>query len=209
MPKYIKTKICNKCGEEKSLDHFSKTKRIKSGYISICKDCCNKQSNERRKVRRIEDPEYRAKEISQSKKWRTENRDKKNDYKRKYEKDRYHNDPIHRMKMLYYSSVNNALSGNKRGKLKYLGCSLEHLQEHLESQFEDGMTLDNRGVGKGKWHVDHILPLAAAKGDEDKIIMLCHYTNLRPMWSHENEAKGDKHCPKELEAYFEERKAAK
>ena len=201
-------KKCTKCLEEKLLDCFNKTTRIKSGYISICKECSNKKANIRRKVRRIKDPEYRAKDIAQSKRWRTENRDKKNEYKRKYENDRYHNDPIYRLKMLYYSSINKALSRNKRGKLKYLGCSLEYLQEHLKSQFEEGMTLKNRGVGKGKWHVDHILPLAAAKGDEDKIIMLCHYTNLRPMWSHENEAKSDKHCKKELAAYFKERKAA-
>ena len=202
-------KKCTKCLEEKPVDFFNKILKDSEKRRSQCKICEREQQYKRKKVRRKEDPEYRAIQIARAKKWRTENRDKRNEYRRKYENDRYHNDPIYKLKMLYYNSINNALSGNKRGKLKYLGCSLEHLQEHLKSQFEDGMTLNNRGVGKGKWHVDHILPLAAAKGNEDKIIMLCHYTNLRPMWSHENEAKGDKHCPKELQAYFEKRKATK
>lgn len=201
------TKTCNKCGEEKLLHCFSKTKRIKSGYISICKECSNKQSNARRKVRRVEDPEFRAKEIAQSKKWKIENKDKKNAYKRKYERDRYHNDPIYKLKNNYYSAINKALDGNVKGKVKFLGCTWEELKVHLESQFTEGMNWDNKG--RGGWHVDHRLPLSAAKRDRDKIIALCHYSNLQPMWGADNISKLAKHCPKELAAFFEERKAAK
>jgi hypothetical protein len=43
----------------------------------------------------------------------------------------------------------------------------------------------------GKWHVDHVIPLASAKTPED-LIKLCHYTNLQPLWAIENILKRDK-----------------
>ncbi len=43
----------------------------------------------------------------------------------------------------------------------------------------------------GKWHVDHIIPLATAK-TEDEVIKLCHYSNLQPLWAEDNWAKSDK-----------------
>ena len=68
-----------------------------------------------------------------------------------------------------------------------LGCSLEFLMEHLELKFTAGMTHENHGL----WHVDHIIPLASAKTEEE-MYALCHYTNLQPLWAHENLSKGDK-----------------
>ena len=43
------------------------------------------------------------------------------------------------------------------------------------------MTWENRS----EWHVDHIIPLATAKTEED-VYRLNHYTNLQPLWAHEN-----------------------
>lgn len=77
--------------------------------------------------------------------------------------------------------------GFKRGSTteKILGCSWEFLLSYLESRFREGMTWENRG----KWHIDHITPLASAKTEEE-IMSLCRYTNLQPLWSHENQSKG-------------------
>ena len=47
------------------------------------------------------------------------------------------------------------------------------------------MTCDNHG----EWHIDHILPLASAKDDEE-VFKLCHYTNLQPLWAEDNLIKG-------------------
>ena len=39
-------KICTKCGVEKPLTDFYKTKLIKSGYVSACKICMVKKTNQ-------------------------------------------------------------------------------------------------------------------------------------------------------------------
>lgn len=49
------------------------------------------------------------------------------------------------------------------------------------------MSWENRHL----WHIDHIVPLATAKTEQD-VIALNHVSNLRPMWSKENLSKGDK-----------------
>ena len=69
-----------------------------------------------------------------------------------------------------------------------LGCSLEELKKHLETQFKSGMSWDNYG----DWHIDHIVPLASAQ-NEAEIKKLCHFTNLQPLWAEENLSKGDTH----------------
>ena len=84
---------------------------------------------------------------------------------------------------------------------KMIGCSVAKLRAHIENQFTEGMNWNNRGQGQDCWNIDHILPLAAGKA-EGEIIALGHYTNLQPMWSTENIAKHDKHCPKELAEYL-------
>jgi hypothetical protein len=71
--------------------------------------------------------------------------------------------------------------------IEYLGCEIEVLKEHLEKQFVDGMTWEN----KGDWHFDHIIPLSSAK-TEDELYKLCHYTNLQPLWAIDNIKKGKK-----------------
>lgn len=68
-----------------------------------------------------------------------------------------------------------------------IGISLPDFLAHIERQFLKGMTWENRS----EWHIDHIIPLATAKTEED-VIRLNHYTNLRPLWAKDNLAKSDK-----------------
>ena len=42
------------------------------------------------------------------------------------------------------------------------------------------------------WVVDHIIPLASAKNDINKLCALCHYTNLQPLWFIDNLIKIDR-----------------
>ena len=52
------------------------------------------------------------------------------------------------------------------------------------------MTHEN--YGRKGWHIDHIIPLASAGSDLEKMEKLCHYSNLQPLWWWENLQKGDK-----------------
>ena len=94
----------------------------------------------------------------------------------------------------------------KTNTYKYIGLTFNEFIEYIGNQFTEGMTWDNWSVDG--WHLDHRLPLTAGKNDKEKTIMLWHHTNLQPMWAEENIAKGGKYCPKELEAFLEERRAA-
>ena len=76
-----------------------------------------------------------------------------------------------------------------------LGCDWEFLKSHIESQFTEGMSWENRD----KWHIDHIIPLASASSEEE-VIKLSHFSNLQPLWAEENLKKADKiiECQPEL-----------
>ena len=71
----------------------------------------------------------------------------------------------------------------------------QELREHLESQFEDWMSWDNYGTGKGKWNVDHIIPQSKLLYDslEHPNFFKCwDLSNLRPLCSIENISKGNR-----------------
>ncbi len=76
-----------------------------------------------------------------------------------------------------------------------LGCDWDFLKSHIESQFKNGMSWENRD----KWHIDHIIPLASASSEDD-VIKLSHFSNLQPLWAEENIKKADKiiECQPEL-----------
>ena len=77
---------------------------------------------------------------------------------------------------------------------EYIGCTELELIKHLEGQFKDGMTWENQGFMG--WHIDHVIPLGSAKTVEE-VYILCHYTNLQPLWREDNISKGNK-MPSEL-----------
>ena len=75
--------------------------------------------------------------------------------------------------------------------LEYLGCTLDEVRLHLESQFAEDMTWDNYG----KWHIDHREPLSKFDlSDPEQIKIACRYTNLQPLWAFDNQSKGDKNA---------------
>ena len=68
-----------------------------------------------------------------------------------------------------------------------LGYTVDQFVAHIERQFVDGMSWSNMS----EWQVDHIVPVASAKTRDD-VIALNQLSNLRPMWSVENNRKGNK-----------------
>ena len=61
-----------------------------------------------------------------------------------------------------------------------LGCSWIEAKAHFERLFQEGMTWENHG----KWHIDHIRPVASFK--EDELHLMNHISNLQPLWAEEN-----------------------
>jgi len=90
-------------------------------------------------------------------------------------------------KLTHYlrTRLNKVLNGRHKSSsvLKLIGCSLDFLKKHLESQFKSGMTWKNYG----KWHIDHIKPCCNfnlfKKSEQHKCF---NWRNLQPLWAVEN-----------------------
>jgi len=213
-----KTKVCSKCGEEKPLtkEYFYSRKESKDGFRSDCKVCNNKLRVDWRRKNKERDTnnnkEWREKNREHfeeyTKNWREKNKEYRRQYRKEYNKknvkkiieynikyrsEKLKNDKFYKMK--HHISVILNLSFKKQGWSKktktqeILGCDWETFVEHIENQFQEGMTWDNHG--RYGWHYDHIIPIASAKTEED-LIRLNHYTNFQPLWAEDNLRKSDK-----------------
>lgn len=70
-----------------------------------------------------------------------------------------------------------------------VGWTLKDLVRHLERHFLPGMTWKNWGKGKGKWNIDHTIPINAFnfKNPNHLDFERCWaLKNLKPMWSENN-----------------------
>jgi HNH endonuclease len=206
----METKVCNKCNENKNVCEFGNSKTSDDGFLYCCKKC----NNERSKQYREKNPEkskessknYRIKNVEERRKksvqYYIDNKDKilksskllRESYKPKRairRKERRKTDVIYglvndvRYRIWFYLKSHNITKKNKTFEI--VGCSPKFLKEHLETQFTDGMTWDNRS----EWHIDHIIPLSSAK-TEDELYKLCHYENLQPLWAEDNLKKSNK-----------------
>jgi hypothetical protein len=105
-------------------------------------------------------------------------------------KKRYMLDPLYRTKESVRRRISRAFvqkGFTKRSKtFEIVGCSFEELKLHIEKQFVEGMSWDNRS----KWHIDHMVPLSVAMS-EDELVKLGHYSNLRPLSVKDNFEKSD------------------
>lgn len=113
------------------------------------------------------------------------------EYARKYMK-RRSEDPTFRLISNLRCRVRRALT--KTGSMKvavmkeFIGCTVDQLRLYLESQFREGMSWDNYG----KWHIDHIKPVASFDMNDPTQQRQCfYYTNLQPLWAMENFLKSD------------------
>jgi len=150
---------------------------------------------------RIKDP---VKHNLSNKTWREANKEKhRQNAKDYYQKNKKHANEVKRKRRLnrrhsdkfyaFRESVRNLVKQSFRDRNytksskaeKIIGCDWPYLKVHIESQFTDGMSWENRA----DWHIDHIIPLASAKTQED-VLRLNHYSNLRPLWAIDNLKKG-------------------
>ena len=146
--------------------------------------------------------------LDYDKKWRENHKEERHNYsvnwerihkeERKRAARRYYRemkkDPIRSFKDSIRHHIKNSIT--RRTSLSFrkekttediLGCSIEFFMDYISKKFQPGMTWNNYG----KWHLDHIKPLASASTKEE-VYQLCHYTNYQPLWAKDNLQKGSK-----------------
>jgi len=73
---------------------------------------------------------------------------------------------------------------------QYVGCNLNDLRKHIESQFQEGMTWNNHGRSYGQWQIDHIIGCNNFDLSNEAERKQCfYYVNLRPMWKEDHVKK--------------------
>ncbi len=193
-------KTCYKCKIEKPLDDFYNLSSSKDGKQYNCKECRRKEYQKNREKNNKYYEKNKQKKKEYQKQYREKNKQKiKIYYKNNKEKinkakrSKYNKEYLFKIRCLLTNRT--AISFKRKRWVKnsrnieMLGCSYEKAFKHIENQFTEGMSWDNHT--KYGWHIDHIIPLASAKTEEE-LKSLCHYTNLQPLWAEENLSKGAK-----------------
>lgn len=188
-------KKCGTCGEIKDLIEYNKHPKHKDGLDYICKSCqkeylkqYNVDNKDKRKQYNLGNEDI-IKEYN--KEYNLKNKSKIKDYNNYYHKNRRNKDPIYKLTQYIRSRIYGVLGGGRsKRSLDILGCSPSEFRQHLERQFEPWMSWDNMGgkrvLGPNTtWDIDHIIPLSSAQTTDD-VYRLNHYTNLRPLCSHQN-----------------------
>lgn len=134
----------------------------------------------------------RGKKLLYAKEWREKNSERRRIWQRGYLRKK-REDPQYRAIQNARVRINTALSERglwKKGKtVELLGMNTKSLVLFLESKFLEGMTWKNRKL----WHIDHIKPLASFDlSDLEQQKLAFHYSNLQPLWAHDNLIKGSK-----------------
>jgi len=184
-------KICSRCKEAKDLSRFYKSKQSKDGFKSQCKYCHNETGKDSR---------IKWQKSLKGKSWHKEyslkaylnNKKEAHEKIRIYSLNRRRRDPVFRMKNALRKRLSSSIRrhmGVKTEKTMYLtGCSMEFLKNHMQSMFCEGMSW----VNYGKWHIDHIKPLAAFDlSNQDHQRQAFHFSNLQPLWAKDNLKKRD------------------
>jgi len=135
------------------------------------------------------------------KRWYKKNSEKRSDYNKKWCKNnpdkiktinaRRRSTPFGKINHSISSGMWASLKGNKKGYHweTIVNYTLDELIDHLERQFMPGMTWNNYG----KWHIDHIIPVAVfnfTSPDHDDFKRCWALSNLCPLWAIDNSIKG-------------------
>lgn len=156
--------------------------------------------------RRMQDPDFVAKERERGKQKFQDSKEKIYAYRKqphrmealrpymaKYNRERRAVDPQWTMQNRLRSRLCHAvrIQRVKKSSKTYVltGCSINELCAHLERQFVPGMTWENRS----EWEIDHIRPCSSFDLTDPEQQKQCFsYLNLQPLWKSENRSKSDK-----------------
>ena len=197
MFKICSNKNCAFAGGIQSLENFRKAR---AGTRTECR-VCEKTYNRRRRST----PEYKEKDRKQHATDRARKQDRERKRSEKYkvkirlrENRKRREDVEYKIKKnlrvrLYDALKNNFKSGSA---IVDLACSIFDFKVWLEQQFyinlKTGEQMTWKNYGK-RWNVDHIIPLSLVNlSDRKQLLKVCHWFNLRPLWSEENFSRGNR-----------------
>ena len=182
--------------KEKVLKYQKEYRKNNAERISIvCKEYRNKHKERKKEIDRkyYEEHKNNIDFILKKKEKQKEYSEKNRNKIRERNKKRYNEDNIYRLKQQIRHLINQSFNrkGHKKGTKteKIIGCCYNELMEHLLQTFKNnyGYEWDK----KEPVHIDHIIPLATAKTEEE-VIKLCHYTNLQLLKAKDNMKKHTK-----------------
>ena len=204
--------ICFKCKQTLPISEFGKNSFNKNGLQAACKSCKSKMDKEYRN-----DPRFRERILEEKRQdyielrknnpekyeERLRKRRETRDYSDEYQQ--VQQDPFRKAKDAIRKTILAALKVRNISKSKLcmrteeiVDCSFMHFKQHIESQFQKGMSWKNHG----EWHLDHIIPLATHE-DLDELIKLNHWTNFQPLWAEDNMKKGDSYLEEDKQRFLD------
>ena len=182
-------KQCVICSETKNIEQFFIRKESKS----------KKRRNECISCLRLRSADYYKNNIdkvkTKHKQYKLANKEKLQKAHSSYRKNKRHADPfhktIHNLRALISGAFKKKGYKKKTKTALLLGADFETVQLHLWCT-----AYNNYGLGMFdtsiKWNIDHIIPIASAK-TEEQLIKLQHYTNLQYLTQEDNLRKSDKY----------------
>jgi hypothetical protein len=125
-------------------------------------------------------------------------KDHRKEYMKNYQIERRQNDPEFKLVDLLRNrqriAIFNQATEKAKKTIEMLGCTIAEARDHIESQFEEGMTWENQG--RGGWHLDHIRPcISFTLSESEQQVVAFNWRNLQPLWEAENIQKGDDYEP--------------
>jgi len=130
----------------------------------------------------------KLKRLEQCKQYAEKNKSKRTEYINNYMKTKRSSDLNFKLKDNIRRRINGALRNNWKSKssIKLIGCSVDSLKGYLQNLFDAGMNWGNYG----EWEIDHIIPCSKFDlSNEEQQYKCFHYTNLQPLWKHDNRSK--------------------
>ena len=178
---------CTKCNQIKSIEEFT-YRKDSSCYRGECKKCETKRrkeyyNNNIDKIKKIQ-KEYtirnKQSKIEYDKKYRKENKKAITKRQSAWCKRKRTENKIYKLKGQVRCCLRDSFRRKKykkNGKTEnILGCDYSNFIKHLLQTFKNNYGYEWNGIEKVA--IDHIIPLATAKTEEE-VIKLCHYTNLQ------------------------------
>lgn len=156
----------------------------------------SEHKEERKEYRRKQYAKNRERNIEKNRKWKEEHKEHVREYSREYVKRKKEEDSLYYLTTRIRKMVSKVIHKNgytKKSKtFKILGCSFDFLMNYLFDNAKKRYInfTEQDFLIKGKYHIDHIVPLSTAT-NEDELIKLNHYMNLQLLTAKDNLKKSN------------------